>query len=258
MSNAIAIARTNTVPDSVRPVTVMTKYTKAPDTSGWLKIRLEPSGEFAFLCEFVKVTVTKEADRTHFLVLEGEYKGKLASLRSDNAAKCLVTAKRGTGAVITATTIGRKRLTSRPRQNETRNQLVATLKFEGKSALITLDSDVQFEETDRTSPNFGRRLQSKPLPKGTYKILAPQSAKDSAMTEFYVTEPGGNPDLKYHTVWFPIENPSTRNSNFVHVGNLSEGCVTMYDLTMWNPLYRYLISNRSDKEGKYVGTVTIE
>jgi hypothetical protein len=77
-------------------------------------------------------------------------------------------------------------------------------------------------------------------------------------TEFYVTYPGGNPDLKYHTVWFPIEYAATANSNFVHVGNISEGCVTIYDLTKWNDVYRYLISNRSDKEGKYVGIVTIE
>ena len=32
----------------------------------------------------------------------------------------------------------------------------------------------------------------------------------------------------------------------------------MYDLTQWNALYHYLIYNRSDSEGKYVGTVTIK
>lgn len=69
---------------------------------------------------------------------------------------------------------------------------------------------------------------------------------------------GTYPDLKYHTVWFPIEYAATLNSNFVHVGNLSEGCVTMYELPMWNALYSYLIKNRLDKEGLYVGTVTIE
>lgn len=77
-------------------------------------------------------------------------------------------------------------------------------------------------------------------------------------TAFCASDPGGNPVLKYHTAWFPIEYAPTKNSSFVHVGNMSEGCVTMYDLTMWYPLYRYLISNRSDKEGRYVCTVTIE
>jgi hypothetical protein len=32
----------------------------------------------------------------------------------------------------------------------------------------------------------------------------------------------------------------------------------MYQLEMWNDLYRDLISNHSDPEGMYVGTITIE
>lgn len=101
-------------------------------------------------------------------------------------------------------------------------------------------------------------MQSKPLPKGVYKILAPESAKDARYTSFYRTGAGGDPGLKYDTVWFPIEYAKTHNSNFVHVGNLSEGCVTMYELGKWNALYAYLISNRLDAEGNYVGTITIE
>jgi hypothetical protein len=108
------------------------------------------------------------------------------------------------------------------------------------------------------SPYRGQERQSKPLPKGTYKILAPQSPKLLGFTDNYRTGSGGYPELKFHTVWFPIEYAPTHNSNFVHVRNLSEGCATMYELPMWNPLYLYLIKNRSDQEGKYVGTVTIK
>lgn len=255
MNQVIARARTNTTAGSVHPAVVATKYTKSPDTSGWLKIQLEPSGKMTFLPEYVKVSVTKEGARTHFMILEGEHKGEIASLKSENAAKCLVSASRGTGAKLVAKIKGRERLFSKPR-NETLNQLVATLYFNGQASMITLDSDVKFR--DPALGRFNNLKQSQPLPKGTYKILAPQHAHDPANTEFYVTEPGGNPDLKYHTVWFAIEYAPTGNSNFVHVGNLSEGCVTIYDLTKWNDVYRYLISNRSDKEGKYVGTVTIE
>jgi len=255
MNQVIARARTNTNANSVHPAVVTTKYTKSPDTSGWLKVQLEPSGKMVFLSEFVKVSVTKEGSRTHFMILEGEHKGETASLKSENAAKCLVSASRGSGAKLVAKIKGRERLFSKPR-NETLNQLVATLYFDGKTSMITLDSDVQFR--DPALGRFNNLRHSQPLPKGTYKILAPQHAHDPGSTEFYVTEPGGNPDLKYHTVWFAIEYAPTGNSNFVHVGNLSEGCVTVYDLTKWNDVYRYLISNRSDKEGKYVGTVTIE
>lgn len=258
MNQVIARARTNTTAGSVHPAVVSTKFTKAPDTSGWLKVKLEPSGQMVFLPEFVKVSVTKEDGRTHFMILEGEYKGKLASLKIENAAGCLVSAVRGNGAKIVAKTLGRQRLASRPRHNEVLNQLVATLTFDGQSAMITLDSDVDYVESNPLSPYYEQRRHSKPLPKGTYRILTPSFAKRADFTSFYVTAPGGNPDLKFHTVWFPIEYAPNQNSNFVHVGNLSEGCVTMYDLTKWNALYKYLISHRSDKEGKYVGTVTIE
>lgn len=259
MSQPIAATRTNSTPNSLHEIKVKTRFTKAVDTTGWLRVKLEPSGADAYLCEYLKVAIASEGDRTHFLILEGEYKNKKASLSSVNAAKCLVTARRGAGAKIVARIIGRKMMVSKPRKDGVaRNQLTANLEFNGHRALITLDSDVDFIERNPTSPDRNKLIHSKPLPKGTYKIMAPQFPKEDKYTRFYVTNPGGNPDLKYHTVWFPIEYAPTGNSNFVHVGNLSEGCVTMYDLTMWNPLYEYLISNRSDNEGRYVGTVTIE
>jgi len=258
MSPPIAVTDSNTISGSVQPVTVKTRYTKAPDTSGWLRVRLEPSGESAFLCEFVKVAVSKEGERTQFVIMEGQHKRKTASLSKENAAKCLVDAKRGGGASIVAKIKGREWLVSQPRRGERLNQLVATLSFDGKSATITLDSGVRYTESNPMSPNVGTVQQSKPLPRGTYKILTPEVPKTPNMTAFYATAPGGYPDLKYHTVWFPVEYAPTHNSNFVHVGNLSEGCVTMYELKMWNPLYAYLIANRSDKEGKYVGTITID
>ena len=258
MSSPLAVANTNDTPGSVRQVKIKTLYTKSPDTSGWLRVRLEPSGESAYLCEYVKVAVSKQDDRTHFVIMEGQHKKKTASLKMENAAKCLIDGKRGGGAKIVAKTIGRQMLISKPRKNEAKNQLVATLTFNGHTAMITLDSDVKYRETNPLSPDVGKVLQSKPLPLGTYKIMTPEIPKSANMTAFYIDAPGGYPELKDHTVWFPIEYAPTHNSNFVHVGNLSEGCVTMYELKMWNPLYAYLISNRSDSEGKYVGTVTIE
>ncbi len=259
MNQPIGVTRTNTTPNSLHEIKVKTRYTKAIDTTGWLRVRLEPSGADAYLCEYVKVAIASEGERIHFVILEGEYKGKKASLSAVNAPKCILATRRGAGAKIVAKTIGRKMMVSKPRNDPApRNQLTATLEFAGKRALITLDSDIEFVESNKASPFHGQKLQSKPLPKGTYRIMAPQYPKHPKYTGFYVTNEGGNPDLKYHTVWFPIEYAKTYNSNFVHVGNLSEGCVTMYDLTMWNTLYEYLISNRADNEGKYVGTVTIE
>lgn len=143
---------------------------------------------------------------------------------------------------------------------EVRNQLLATLTFNGQSANITLDSDVDYRETNPLSPYYDQVRHSKPLPKGTYKILTPEAPKDRSMTAFYADPqyPGAFPGLKYHTVWFAIEYEPTQNSNFVHVGNISEGCVTVHELAKWNALYAYLIANRVDKDGKYVGTITVQ
>ena len=99
MSQVIARARTNITSGSLHPVVVSTKFTKAPDTSGWLKVQLEPSGQKVFLPEFVKASVTKEDSRTQFIILEGEHKGKTASLKKENAVNCLVSASRGNGAM---------------------------------------------------------------------------------------------------------------------------------------------------------------
>lgn len=258
MSRPIAATRTNPSQGSVHPVTVKTRFVKSVDQSGWLRVKLEPTGKDGYLCEFTKVAISKEESRVHFLIMEGTYKGSTASLSKENADACLVNAKRGAGAKLVVKVGTRQWVRSKPRNNEEHNQLMSTLFFDGQSASITLDSEIPYEERNRLSPNFGTMQRSKPLPKGVYKILAPTEPHKAAYTEFYVTASGGNPDLKYHTVWFTVENKDTHNSNFVHLGNLSEGCVTVYDLTKWNAVYRYLISNRSDAEGKYVGTVTIE
>lgn len=259
MSNPITVTYSNPRPDSYVNIDVNAfRYTKAADDTGWLRVKLEPGGESAYLCEFVKVAISKEDARTQFAITEGQHKGKQASLTKENAANCLVSTKRGTGAKIVAKIKGREWLVSKPRYEDRLHQLVATLLFDGNSATITLDPDVVYAESNSASPYFNQKRQSKPLPKGTYRIMTPQIPKKPGPTAFYITQPGGYPGLKYHTVWFPIEYVPNHNSNFVHVGNLSEGCVTLYQLEMWNPLYLYRIKNRSDKEGKYVGTVTIE
>lgn len=256
---AIAAANTNAISGSIYPAIAKIAYTKSTDDSGWLMVRLEPSGERVAICEYTKTVVVKEDSRVHFLLLEGRYRKRTASLSKENAVRCLVAVPRGTGAKLVAEIKGRKWELSVPRQDvKPLHQLFATLTFDGKSAKVTLDSDVDFYETNPRSPRHQQVSHSKPLPRGTYKILAPEAPKHARNTEFYVHRAGGYPGLKYHTVWFPVEYAGNYNSSFVHVGNLSEGCVTTYELEMWNPLYLYLISNRLDPEGKYVGTITIK
>lgn len=46
--------------------------------------------------------------------------------------------------------------------------------------------------------------------------------------------------------WFPIGlgNSLNNSSRYIHVGHLSEGCVTVHELGKWTALYGYLISHR--------------
>lgn len=254
------VGRTNLSTNSLQPATIETRYAKSTDNSGWLWIRLEPQTDMIkyTIPEYTKVLIQKkEKGRTYFLIQEGLYKNRLASLSDSNVDKCLLSEKRGTGAVIKVTTIGRKWEISNPRNFQKLQQLFATLEFNGNTALITQDSDVTYKETDKNSPLYNQMKHSQPLPNGTYKILAPQTAKDAGMTGFYRNLPYGYPELKYDTVWFPIEYAPNYNSNFIHVGHLSEGCITCYELEKWNALYEYLIKNRADKDGKYIGTLVV-
>lgn len=197
MSPPIAATRTNPTPNSVVTIPVKTRYTKAADTTGWLHVKLEPSGAAAYVPEFVRVEIAKESDRTFFLIREGRYKGQMASLSNANAPKCLVDVKRGAGAKLVAKMgPGYQTLYSKPK-NQTNKQLISTLSFGDNSATITLDSDVDYRETNRASPFWDQIRHSHPLPKGVYKILLQESAKESKFTAFYRTKPGGNPDLKY-------------------------------------------------------------
>ncbi|MEG1323541.1 MAG: hypothetical protein RSD99_01525 [Janthinobacterium sp.] len=158
MSGPLATATTNTRLGSMHRVTAATRYTKSYDTTGWLKVQLEADAvtgkrtDFAFICEFVKVIMAGEkGDRAFFVIKEGEHKGRTASMKKENAAKCLVDVKRGSGAKLVATMGTYKELASKPRRGQIHNQLVSTLEFDGHSAMITLDSDIPYVETNRVS-----------------------------------------------------------------------------------------------------------
>lgn len=90
-----------------------------------------------------------------------------------------------------------------------------------------------------------------PLPDDTYDILVPDVAYDINYTGQYKL---AYPDLTCHQVWFPIEYQT--NNRYVHVGAISEGCVTLLDLDLWNEIYNYLISYRQT-DRQYVDKLMI-
>lgn len=62
------------------------------------------------------------------------------------------------------------------------------------------------------------------------------------------------PSLHYDQVWFPINYSD--NSRYVHVGNVSEGCVTVLDLAKWAAIHEALISHRTI-DGRSVGQLVV-
>lgn len=247
---------TNTRQRSTQTAVYQTKYTKSPDISGWLMVKNSSTNESIYLCEYTQVLIQRvSGGYTFFLIKDGHYKNIVAKMSTSNADKYLISFTRGNGATLRVSVRGRKNELSNIR-NERLNQLFSILTFNGKTARITIDSDVTYKETNRNSPDYGKVKKSKPLPYGRYKIMIPDFAKDQNMTSFYRTSRNGFSGLKYDRVWFPIEYAPTHNSNFVHVGHLSEGCITCYEIPKWNDIYDYLIKNRTS-DG-YIGELIIE
>ena len=92
---------------------------------------------------------------------------------------------------------------------------------------------------------------------GTHSVLSPDYSHQLISTSGYAA---ATPGMVGNDVWFPIglHGSLENSSRFVHVGNFSEGCVTMYQLERWTALYEYLISHRvPGSRGKRVGSLVV-
>lgn len=250
------IAQTNTNTGSkvqVNPI----RYISNPPDSGWLWVKIEDpngvqrainiqnKGQKLVICENTKVQITQVKDgRTHFKILDHISKGVTASLSNENSEKHL--SKLGpklssNGAELEI------RYSSEPEDvwSEARRQNLSQVK--GKLIFNAIAVDI----TVSTLPNDYTILTN-----GTHNILLPDFPHDANMTQFYRTE---NPDLKYDQVWFPIAMSDRNNisDRYIHVGAVSHGCMTVYDLEKWNKLYKYLINNRQSDNMQYVGKLHI-
>jgi hypothetical protein len=223
------------------------KYTRRASDDGWLRIRLT-SGAFAFLCEYTRVELTKEAEgRVFFKVAEGYIAvGQEASLSKEHAAQYLSdSGPQGTANVVV-------RYMGEPSYENSiyKGRLLqqwGELTVPGVTAQVTLNSKSEIIPSGYT-----------PIPPGHHTILAPDgSHRLHGDTRGYAM---ATPGMVGNDIWFPIGlNRSTVNSSrYIHVGHLSEGCVTTHELTKWTALYNYLISHRvPGSMGKYVGQLVV-
>ena len=234
--------------DTRHTVSITTQYTRRPDETGWLAVRLEPSGRIVSLCEFTKVLILgSRGGRTFFRIADGNgsYVGMEASLRDENAARYLSGNGPSSAATIVATYDGLPSNEYSPIRRDTQKHQWADISFNGLEARVTLNSV------------WGREYT--PIPAGQHRIMAPDYSHANISTEGYrMAHPG---QVSCTDVWFPIalEGSADNSSRYIHIGHLSEGCVTIYELLKWNALYDYLINKRiPHSQGKFIGTLIVE
>jgi hypothetical protein len=221
------------------------KYTRRPDDSGWLGVLLRDTGLLGFLCEYTAVEITQEkADRTWFRIADGasEHVGKVASLRKANAAMFLVDQGPGGPASVRVKYGARSKEVS-PYKGEL-DQQWGLADFGKSHAEVTLNSEWTGGFT--------------PLPPGNHRIMSPDQSHANVSTTGYRQ---AIPGLRCTDVWFPIqlEGKPGNSSRYIHAGHISDGCVTVHELTQWNAIYDYLIACRSPgTDGKFVGTLIVE
>jgi hypothetical protein len=223
----------------------MDKFTRRAEASGWLSVRLSKTGQLTSLCEYTRVKGVREAGgRTYFTIADGFIEvGQEASLATANAAKYLSTVGPGGAAQVTVKYSGVPTEEVSPFKGKLKQQW-ANLSFEGQTATVTLNSawDGTFS----------------PILPGIHTILAPDYSHKAISTAGYVS---ATPGMVGNDVWFPIglSGSSDNSSRYIHVGHLSDGCVTVHQLERWTALYQYLISHRvADTAGKRIGSLVVQ
>jgi hypothetical protein len=215
-------------------------YVNKVASDGWLLARLDPSTLRVPLAKYTQVElIDSRLGRTSFKVIDGAALGKVLSLSDANAREYL-------GATPPARSLAEITVTygkyiddwASVARGQTFKQQMATLDVAGISVQVTMNTVWDGKFT--------------PLPAGEYKVLAPDAPHNQNMTRYYRDT---EPSLQFDQVWFPIDHGD--RSRYVHVGNVSEGCVTVLGLARWADVHEALISHRAP-DGKYVAKLTVK
>jgi hypothetical protein len=219
-------------------------FTRRAEDSGWLSVRLSRTSQLASLCEYTRVNVIREnSGRTYFTIVDGLIAvGEEGSLTTANAARYLSTVGPGSAVTVVVTYAGAPAEEISPFKGRLKQQW-ATLSFGGQTATVTLNSvwDGRFQ----------------PIPPGMHAILAPDYSHKTISTAGYAAATDG---MVGNDVWFPIglHGSSSNSSRYIHVGHLSEGCVTVHQLEKWTAIYEFLISHRvPNSAGKRIGSLEV-
>lgn len=195
------------------------------------------------LCEFTKVELIREANGlVYFKIADGNsgYVGQEAFLHKRNADLYFSESGPGDSATVLVRYTGSPEWEVSPFKGRLLQQW-ADLQSSRVGAKVTLNSVWDGQYT--------------PIPAGTYNIFAPDRSHQNVATAGYVA---ATPGMHGNDVWFPI-GTSSPSGRYIHVGHLSEGCITCHELPKWSSLYDFLISSRvPNSAGKYVGKVVVQ
>ena len=207
-------------------------------SDGWVSAgRRNDPGKRVALHKYTKVTLIEtQGGRTFFKVADGHAKGQVLFLSDHNATEHLGSKAPTKAAAAIEITYGKyvQGWVSAARGGQKLDQQMATLKVGNLTVEVTMNSV------------WGTGFT--PLAPGKYSVLLPDAPHNKDMTRFYRDT---EPKLKFDQVWFPIKHGD--NSRFIHVGNVSDGCVTVLDLARWADVHEALISHRdpaSDRIGE--------
>ena len=230
------------------------RYVSKVGKDAWLRVKLDVGGEIS-LPQYLKVNLIEtKQSRDFFEILEGAYKGKRASVSRLGSGSYLIP---GTGPL--------------------------------PGGQIKLDLDKQelwFDDQGPFSAFSGAFNAYTRVEKGRHKLAIPDAPHS-------LTRPAYYDFTDYHKTWFRL-GVSTQGSRYLHVGEISEGCVTvrafifdpaqalrkgfedlptwardypgglglpypspskMPPVASWNKIYAYLINRRSDDLS--VGILTV-
>lgn len=219
---------------------IKTLYVNKVSTDGWLQVQLD-GGPRIPLAKYTKVKLTHSKNgRAYFKILDGHYRGHNASLTDHNATEYLGNIPPKQSLATITVTYGKfvPEWISVARRGQKLDQQFATAEISGINVQVTMNTV--------WDKNFFC------LPPGKYTVLIPDAPHTGNYTAFYRDS---EPRLKCDQVWFPIK--FNDNSRFVHVGNVSEGCVTVMDLARWSDVHEALISHRGP-DGMSVATLIVK
>ncbi len=195
-------------------------YIERLDGNGWLKVKLN-DGLVWPLPEFLKVFVTKSADREEFQILEGRFINKKASVKKK-------------GWRWDQWDWDKSFFENDIRQGYPYKE-AAELTFFIKSEKLEIIGLGKYNAFTQ---------DNNPPPIGKHDIEIP-----------YEPHPGGSSytaQATYAKTWFRIGHSGDR---FLHCGEGTLGCITVRDIHKWDEIYKHLIVSRKDFHT--IGTVNI-